>query len=222
MLSFDSVSITRPGGSLSEDVLFSNLTIAVSEGKGLGIIGPNGSGKSTLIKTIAGLLPLQSGAIRLSPTIRLGYMPQNYRSGVLSWLSLREHFELTLDDAGRHKAVSFLSDVGFAPDHDRKLANMSGGEVQIIILSTLIGQDCNLLLLDEPLSAIDFVRRGKAVLRLKQEMETSNRTLIIVSHHLEDAQLLCERLIVLSGKNGTPCKVLDAGDQIDLLKVFEP
>lgn len=212
MLRFEGLSVRRAGtGSGStdpespEDFLFRDLDITLQEGGSLGIIGPNGSGKSTLIKCINGIHRDYDGVVTLTSDPKIGYMPQNYRSAVLSWLTIDEHFNLSLDAEGRAKALGFLTEIGFRPTLDRRLANLSGGEIQLILLSTLIGQDCRLLLVDEPLSAVDFIRRGRALDVLINENRVAGRTVIMVSHHLEDAKRLCERVVVLSGReNDTP------------------
>lgn len=220
MLDIASADIGRPSDDQNAEVLVRSLTVELGAGNGLGVIGPNGSGKSTLIKTIAGLLPVRAGAVTTKSGTRIGYMPQNYRSGVLSWLSLKEHFRLTLTESGAAVATEFLSEVGFSPKLNRKLAHMSGGEIQIIILSTLIGQDCDLLLLDEPLSAIDFVRRKKALLQLNLEMKRRKRSIVFVSHHLEDAQFIADEIVVLSGRVDVRHKQFKSDEQVDLLEVF--
>ena len=220
MLRLEQVSVARPGEGSPLELLVNELNIEVPAGSGLGVIGPNGSGKSTLLMSITGLQSIASGKIRVDADAKIGYMPQNYRSGVLSWLTLDKHFDLTLDSEGREGANDFLAEIGFKPAGDRKLANMSGGEVQLIILATLIGQDCNLLLLDEPLSAIDFVRRRKALSRLRVELKDRKRCLVMVSHHLEDARYLCSNLVVLSGDPGTPHRTFSSAEDIDLMTIF--
>jgi ABC-type Mn2+/Zn2+ transport system ATPase subunit len=220
MLELKDVSIFRPGETTPDHLMVSKLSCDLQEGCGIGIIGPNGSGKSTLVKTIFGLQPLLVGSIIVKDHIKVGYMPQNYRNGVLSWLSAGEHFSVTLTDGGRRIAHSFLDDIGFQPNLGHRLAHMSGGELQILILATLIGQDSKLLLLDEPLSAIDFIRRRRLLDRLKHEIDVNKRGLLMVSHHMDDAKFLCGNVIVLSGRSETPHRKLVVDDNLDLMKVF--
>ena len=107
----------------------------------------------------------------------------------------------------REKALEFLDKVGFRPQQNHKMANLSGGELQLVLLATVLRQDCNLLLLDEPLSAVDFVRRGLALVELQKEIIASNKSMVMVSHHLDDAKKVCNSLIALSGQPGsTPIK----------------
>jgi len=220
VISFENTSIFRPAKTEKDGLLLNQLTVDVQKGKGLGVVGPNGSGKSTLLKSALGILDVSHGLVRINNKVKVGYMPQNYRSGVLSWLTLDQHFEHTLHSKEIELAKSFLTDTGFAPDGNRKLANMSGGEIQITILSTLIAQNCGLLLLDEPLSAIDFVRRKKTLSRLKSEMSNHGRTVVMISHQLADARFLCDKILVISGGNDGSFKILNAGDKIDLMKMF--
>lgn len=222
MIKISNIDIPRPGNSADKDTYFlaRNLSLNISKGEGFGIIGPNGSGKSTLIKSIIGLSRYSSGQIDIEPNIKIGYMPQNYRSGVLSWLTIENHFSMSLTSSGKAVAMSFLADIGFQPEPNRRLANLSGGELQLTFMATLIGQNCRLLLLDEPLSAIDFVRRGKTIERLNRELAENSRSILMISHHLEDTRAMCDNFIVLSGNEDVPHKQFSSKEEIDLMSVF--
>jgi len=196
--------------------LFRQASINLTGGEGLAVIGPNGSGKSTLIKSILGIHSTYDGSIQVKQNVKIGYMPQNYRGALLSWLSIREHFKRSLNIDEQKHAEHFLSEVKFSPSFDQQLVRLSGGELQLVLLATILGKDADLLLLDEPLSAIDFSRREKVTEILDRVVKKKHKTLIMVSHQLDEPKVLCDKLIVISGFRNQAVKQIPVSQDLSM------
>ncbi|OZB69696.1 MAG: nitrate ABC transporter ATP-binding protein [Thiomonas sp. 13-64-67] len=175
--------------------LYQGFDLDIPRGKIVSIFGPNGCGKSTLINMIAGLLPVDGGEIlfdgkSLRETV-IGYVFQNYREALLPWLSARRNIEYPLIRSGMKPAqvkarvdeLVAAFDIRF--DLERHPYEFSGGQQQ-------------LLFLDEPFSALDY--EMTLFIRDKlQEVQLQDRTTtLIVSHDLEDAVFLADRILLLT------------------------
>ena len=196
---FEAIHVSaRYGGAKSwalQDVSF-----CVQSATRVALIGPNGSGKSTLLKASAGLLPLSSGEIRLfgmpvaAARHRVAYLPQR---GELDWkfpISLRK-MVLTgryvhlgwfrrpskADWASADQAIARmkLSDLA-----DRQISELSGGQQQRALLARALAQEADLLLLDEPLNAIDAQTR-EIVAQVLQELQREGKSAIVATHDID-------------------------------------
>src|SRR4029453_13823444 len=175
------------------------ISLRVPVGTCVALVGPNGAGKSSLLKAAAGLLPLRAGSIRIygQPVgachHRVAYLPQ--RSEV-DW-----HFPLSVRGlvlAGRYPHLGWLrrpgaSDreiadrmierLGLETVADRQIGQLSGGQQQRALLARALAQDADLLLLDEPLNAVDVETRG-AVSALLAELRGRGKTAIVATHDI--------------------------------------
>jgi ABC-type nitrate/sulfonate/bicarbonate transport system ATPase subunit len=179
----------------------------------LGIVGPSGCGKSTLLELIAGLQDPARGEIDLGGAAdarerlaRCAYMPQ--RDLLLPWLSAIDNAALALRNRGvrrapaRREAGALFERFGLAGFERAKPAELSGGMRQrVAFLRTLVAGK-PVLALDEPFAALDAITRAEMQAWLARALEADPRTVVLVSHDIEEALYLCDRVAVLSARPG--------------------
>jgi molybdate transport system ATP-binding protein len=211
-----------------------DFTLAVSlgaaPGQVVGILGPNGAGKSTLLGAVAGLTPVSSGRIVLAGQVLddastgafietarrpVGYVFQNYR--LFPHLSVADNvaFSPRARGMGRQSAQSaashWLSRLGLADLANRKPAQLSGGQAQRVALARALAGQPGLLLLDEPLSALDAGTRLDVQAELKRHLAEFAGPSLLVTHDPLEALVLADRLLVLEQgrivQEGTPAQV---------------
>jgi zinc/manganese transport system ATP-binding protein len=176
-------------------------------GKATAIVGPNGAGKSTLLKGIAGLMEKDHGRIDFMPDINMAYLPQLTQLDcdfpmtvfelVLSgfWIKIRN--QKGIGYAEKHKALQALEAVGLADFIDRNLDTLSGGQRQRALFARLIVQDANVILLDEPFTAMDE-RTTRDLTRLMMHWVAEGRTIIAVLHDLAQVQVHFTQCVLLA------------------------
>jgi iron complex transport system ATP-binding protein len=191
------------------------IDLCLARGELVGLLGPNGSGKTTLIKALAGLLPAVSGRIEIGGA-DIGQLSHRERALRLSCVMQRAEaptgfsvFDLVL--MGRFAHTGMLA--GYGPeDHaaaeaalrdaraedlaERQAAELSGGEVQRVLLARALAQGRELLLLDEAVSALDMARRVEAY-DLLTTLNAGGSTVLSALHDLNLAALYCPRLVFL-------------------------
>ena len=175
----------------------------------VGIVGRSGAGKSTLLSLVAGLDEPNAGAVSVggetSPAGRLArcaLMPQ--RDCLLPWRSALDNAALALENAGlprreaRRRAAPLFARLGLAGSEELRPAKLSGGMRQrVAFLRTLLA-DKPVLLLDEPFGALDAITRAELQEWLADALAAEPRTVLLVTHDVEEALLLCERVLVLA------------------------
>jgi molybdate transport system ATP-binding protein len=189
-----------------------DLSLEVATGQTLGILGANASGKSSVLGVIAGLLRADAGEGVLDGKILYGpdvwIPPHQRRIGLLAQEPLLFPHMTVIDNVafgprslGRSRTEStavaqrWLAEVEALDLAERRPSELSGGQQQRVALARALATDPRLLLLDEPLSATDV--EAAAMMRQTLRRVLADRTAIIVSHHLLDAVLLCDRVAVL-------------------------
>jgi ABC-type nitrate/sulfonate/bicarbonate transport system ATPase subunit len=206
-----SVSISGLGHSYGELRTLAGIDLEVREHEVLGLVGPSGCGKSTLLELICGLLEpsegviavagLSAGAERLA---RCAYMPQ--RDLLLPWYSALDNAALALRNRGlrrgesRRRAAALFERFGLAGFETRPPAELSGGMRQrVAFLRTLVSGK-PLLALDEPFAALDAITRAEMQAWLAGALRADPRTVVLVTHDVEEALYLCDRVAVLSAR----------------------
>lgn len=198
----------RLGGA----TILSNVTLSLSEGEIVTIVGPNGSGKSTLLKTLLGAVTPASGTVRTAPGLRVGYVPQKLHIDptlplpVLRFLSLPKPVPEPV-------AMTALDRTGVAALCDSQVADLSGGQMQRVLLARAILHDPQLLVLDEATQGLD--QAGSAAFyRLIEELrEDLGCAVLMVSHELHVVMAASDRVICLNGHvccEGAPAHVATA------------
>jgi NitT/TauT family transport system ATP-binding protein len=201
---------TRAGGS---HPVLEDIDVAFSPGEVVALIGPNGSGKSTLLRVMAGLLPPSSGAVRLDgaritePDPRIGLVFQEPR--LLPWRSAADNITYPLElagwDANRRRARldELVALVGLEPAAvSARPAELSGGMRQRVAVARALALQPDVLLLDEPFSALDALTRERFDLELLRLWERWRPTILLVTHSIPEAILVADRVLVLSPRPG--------------------
>ena len=178
------------------------------------LVGPSGCGKSTLLRLAAGLIEPTQGRVAfgsLTPADlrkqrRIGFAFQD--PSLLPWRSVRRNVELPFDLANlpidRAWIDELLAIVGLADWADRRPGQLSGGMRQRVSLARALATMPDLLLLDEPFGALDEITRGELNFELLHVLSTTKTTCLLVTHSVDEAALLADKIVVLSAR---PCAV---------------
>jgi ABC-2 type transport system ATP-binding protein len=181
------------------------VSFAADKGEIVALVGRNGAGKSTLMRTIAGCLMPDSGEIRLSDDIRIGYLPEG--APLYDELPPRACLDFVIGTHGtkgkarRNRIEDILDKLDLTDHADQVLNTLSKGYQRRTALGMALAPEPHLLLLDEPFDGFDPIQKHAAVNLLTT---ISPHTLILIStHSLKDAERLCSRMIVI--ENGQVC-----------------
>lgn len=210
-------------------ILLENLTVRAGAFSVLGVnlevpenhyavlMGKTGSGKTTLLEAICGLRKVESGRIVLTgrdvthvkvSQRGIGYVPQD--RAMFSTMSVREHlaFALVIRKVNRseidRRVLELAELLGIAPLLDRGVRNLSGGEAQRVALGRALSHKPGVLLLDEPLSALDDETRSQMADLLRSIQRNTGVTVLHVTHNLSEAERLAQRLFVLQNGRVEP------------------
>ena len=187
--------------SYSDRKVLSDLSFSVQKGESLLILGPSGVGKSTVLNILGGLLEFSKGTIVGPPTDRIRMVFQKPR--LFPWLSVRQNLYFALRAADvpkeqwKERIEPLLDLVGLIGELDRSVAQLSYGMAQRIALVRALCCHPELLLLDEPFSALDPRRRSMLNTELKQLQKILNTSIVMVTHDIEEAIFLGDQILVL-------------------------
>ena len=196
-----------------ETQALTNISFGVREGEFIAIVGPSGCGKSTLLSIIAGLLSPEQGTIVVNNPDgslnypRIGYMLQ--RDHLFEWRTVYKNVILGLEinhmmTPDRLEAVErLLVDYGLEKFNDKRPSELSGGMKQRAALIRTLALDPQLLLLDEPFSALDYQTRLFVSADICRLIRAAGKTMIIITHDLSEAISLADRVIILSNRPAT-------------------
>jgi NitT/TauT family transport system ATP-binding protein len=190
-----------------------NVSLNLELGERIALVGPNGSGKTTLLRIIIGMDEPDSGTVcrRSARGVdpQYGLVPQDYRNAVFPWLKLRNNLQIGLRTSVGDQFDKVLStyreletrfhiqlDLGKYP------YQLSGGEQQIFVLIRAILSSPDLLILDEPLSAVDYGRKREIQTFLGTWIPATNCALVCASHDFEEAVLLSDQVLILGQNSG--------------------
>lgn len=190
-----------------------HITFGVREGEFVAVVGPSGCGKSTLLSIIAGLLPAEEGTILVNNPDgslhypRVGYMLQ--REHLFEWRSIYKNVILGLEinhmmTPERLAYVeALLRDYDLEKFKDKRPSELSGGMKQRAALIRTLALEPQLLLLDEPFSALDYQTRLTVSADICHLIRRTGKTVILITHDLSEAVSLADRIVVLSGRPAT-------------------
>lgn len=221
MLDVRAVDVILGGTPVLHDV---NLSVAT--GESVAVLGPSGSGKSTLLRAIAGLVPVEKGSISWDgaevtevPTHQRGFglMFQGYALFPHLDVAGNVGFGLRMMNVPpaqiEHRVAESLELVGLAKFGSRSIADLSGGERQRVALARTLAPEPRLIMLDEPLGALDRALRERLMVETREILEDRAVTAIVVTHDQEEAEALSDRLAVM--RAGT---IVQSGTLDDLLR----
>ena len=207
LLQLEGVSL-RYQTAEAETVAIERLDLSVAPGEFVAIVGPSGCGKSTVLSMIAGLLPPTAGSITLNgkavdrPLPGIGYMRQ--RDYLFEWRSIWENVALGLDvrkqPGGRERAESLLKTYGLYEFKDSRPSELSGGMRQRAALLRTLAIDPDLLLLDEPFSALDYQTRLTLSDEVSAIIRKEQKTALFVTHDISEAVSIADRVVAFSAR----------------------
>ncbi|MEM6667196.1 MAG: nitrate ABC transporter ATP-binding protein [Pseudomonadota bacterium] len=214
-LELNNVSKSYVSGGDRTDVL-TDINLSVKEGEFVAIVGFSGSGKTTLISAIAGLIEPDKGEIILKgasikgPGPDRGVVFQSY--SLMPWLTVAGNIALSVEQVFKAESKAKRADrvakaidmVGLTPARDRRPAELSGGMRQRVSVARALAMSPEILLLDEPLSALDALTRAKLQDEIEAIWENDKKTVILITNDVDEAILLADRIIPLTpGPNAT-------------------
>jgi NitT/TauT family transport system ATP-binding protein len=197
----------------AEAVVYDRFDLDIPRGKLVSVFGPNGCGKSTLINMIAGLVPTDGGEILFDGKplrdIKFGYVFQNYREALFPWLRSIDNIEyplklMKLPRAERRlRAERLIAHLGVKIDLKRYPYELSGGQQQLVSIMRALVVEPEILFLDEPFSALDYEMTLFMRDQLQRIFVETGTTTVLVSHDLEEAVYLADRILLLSRRPAT-------------------
>lgn len=174
------------------------VNLSIAPGEIVAIVGESGCGKSTLLRLLAGLETPTDGAVSVAGQISIAF--QDAR--LLPWLRVRENVAFGLPasrDQRSRKALAALGEVGLAPHASGWPGTLSGGEGQRVALARALIRDPAVLLLDEPFGALDALTRLRMHTLLLKLWQRHRFTVVLVTHDVDEALALSDRVVVLGG-----------------------
>ena len=191
-----------------EILAINNLSFEIYENEILSIVGPSGCGKSTLLSILTGIENKTSGVITKNNNYKIGYMLQS--DTLFSWLTVLENATLGLDilniktKENINYVINLLKKYGLYEFRDDYPSNLSGGMRQRVALIRTLAINPDLILLDEPFSALDYQTRLLLSNDIYEIIKNENKTALLITHNIEEAISMSDRVIVLTKR---PCKV---------------
>ena len=218
----------RFDGSVRRAAFELRVSFSVGPGEVLGVLGPNGAGKSTLLRAIAGLASLSAGTVEVDHQLwqgdgrfvlaeqrRAGVVFQDYR--LFPHLDVRDNVAFAARSGGagraasRAQATGWLDRLGLSPLARRRPHQLSGGQAQRVALARALARDPAVLLLDEPLAALDAGARIDVRTFLRRHLADFPGPVLLVTHDPLEAMVLADRLLVIEDgrlvQDGTPSEV---------------
>ncbi|MBQ2404079.1 MAG: ABC transporter ATP-binding protein [Lachnospiraceae bacterium] len=195
-----------------ETKALSNISFSVSAGEFLAVVGPSGCGKSTLLSLICGLLKASEGSVLIdgkpmeTGDSRIGYMLQ--KDHLFEWRTIFSNaclgleIQRNLDEEGRERVRRLLETYGLEDFADARPSELSGGMRQRAALIRTLALEPDILLLDEPFSALDYQTRLAVCDDISTIIREQKKTAILVTHDLSEAVSAADRILILTKRPG--------------------
>ena len=209
------------GKAFGDVVALDGVTFEIERHSRIGIVGPSGGGKSTLLQLTAGLLEQDTGSINVEGETsaqgrlsRCAMMPQ--RDLLLPWRSALDNAMIAMENRGvskqdaRAKTRPYFEHFGLARFEDVRPDQLSGGMRQRVSFLRTLMADKDILLLDEPFGALDSITRAQMQEWLLRALGDVPRTVLLVTHDVDEALLLSRTVVVMSARPGRVVTVIDA------------
>jgi zinc transport system ATP-binding protein len=178
--------------------LLTNVDLDVRPGEIVTLIGPNGAGKTTLVKLVLGILRPDSGTLLKPATTRIGYVPQKFEIDSTMPMTVQRFLGLGLD-AGDREITAALAESGAARTAGQQLAELSGGEIQRVLIARALLRKPNLLVLDEPASGVDYAGEADLYELIGALRDKRKLGVLLVSHDLHVVMANSDRVLCLNG-----------------------
>ncbi|MFT3781558.1 MAG: ABC transporter ATP-binding protein [Nibricoccus sp.] len=204
------LELTNISKSYGRQNVLQNLNLTIEKGEFVAIVGYSGSGKTTLISLIAGLLKPDFGSVKLNdleivePGPDRGIVFQNY--SLLPWLTVRENIELAVEqvfpnwsaEKKRQHVEKYIAMVNLTPHAAKLPRQLSGGQRQRVSVARALAMNPQILLLDEPLSALDALTRATLQDEIERIWEADKKTVILITNDVDEGLLLADRIIPMT------------------------
>lgn len=196
-----------------------DVSFFVAAGEFVCLVGPSGCGKTTLLRMMSGLIPLDAGQIVIDgrrppvPGPQAGFVFQSYR--LLPWRTVLDNVRFPLEINGRpraeqlERATTHIRLVGLAGFEHRYPHELSGGMQQRVGLARALAMGPEMLFMDEPFAALDAQTREFMQIALSRIWEANRVTVVFVTHSLDEALFLADRVILMQARPGTVEEILD-------------
>ncbi|MBP2637874.1 MAG: Taurine-transporting ATPase [Firmicutes bacterium] len=219
MIRIEQLHVAYESRGSSYEVL-KDINLELAAGETCAIIGPSGCGKSTLLKILAGIITSYDGKVTINrqPVMpkqqTIGFIPQNY--GLLPWKNIAENIRLGIkiknkeeDKKNQGRLQDMVQLLGLSGLEERYPGELSGGQQQRVALARAFLLQPDLLLMDEPFSALDAMTREEIQNVFLQVWRKHSVSTILVTHHVEEAVYLGHKIVILSAAPGTISKIVD-------------
>jgi NitT/TauT family transport system ATP-binding protein len=220
-VSMRGVGLTFAAGSPKQRQILANIDLDVHPGEFLCIVGPSGSGKTTLLRMLAGLARPSAGEVRFygkpvaGPSRERAIIFQDYSRALLPWRTVEANVALSLEarKVARTQQGAIVADLlakmGLEPAAQQYPGQLSGGMQQRVQIARCLAQDPKILLMDEPFGALDAMTRQTLQDEILQIAADKRMTVVFITHDLEEAIYLGDRVVVLGNAPATIVEALD-------------
>lgn len=204
-----SITIKNFNRIYSNKQIFRGLDLRINKGEFLCILGPNGCGKSTLLNSIAGLIE-HNGSIE-THSDNIGLVGQNTSEMLLPWLSIESNLVFPLEKKNADsKLLNQLLRITQLKEHNKKYPyQLSSGMAQLTLIARALMNKSDIILLDEPFRSLDFTMANKMQMKVLDLWSKYRPTVVMVSHDIDEAIFMGDRIIVLSDKPTVIKKSID-------------
>ena len=197
----------------NEIIAVENFTFNIKEGDFIAIVGPSGCGKSTILSILCGLEKKSDGDIKIKDNLKIGYMLQ--QDALFEWRNILNNCLLGLEinkqinTNTKNNVINLLKSYGLEDFIYSYPDNLSGGMRQRVALIRTLANNPDLLLMDEPFSALDYQSRLAISDDIYNILKKEKKTMIMVTHDIAEAISMCDKVIVLSNRPATIKSVYD-------------
>jgi NitT/TauT family transport system ATP-binding protein len=201
MISLSDIRLTYPA---AQRPALEGVSLSVGQGEFVSVVGASGCGKSSLLNVVAGLDRPESGSVEVEGDIALIFQDP----ALFPWLTAIDNVALALHDKGmrrrerRAEASNLLRLVGLAEAGDKRPHELSGGMRQRVAIARALARGANVLLMDEPFSALDAITRDALHGELSTLWKERGLTVLFVTHNVREAVTLGQRVVLMGGKPG--------------------
>lgn len=189
-----------------------DISFQIFEGEFVSLVGPSGCGKTTLLRIMGGLLEPEKGVLRIDgqvltqPRQEIGFVFQN--PTLMPWRTVLKNVTLPLEvrgdngDGYKERALELLGLVGLAGFENSYPHELSGGMQQRVAIARALVYEPSILLMDEPFGSLDAITRGQMNLELLRIWRATGKTIVMVTHNIQEAIFLADRVLIMSARPG--------------------
>jgi NitT/TauT family transport system ATP-binding protein len=209
--------------SFGAHLVLDHIDLSVADGEFLSIVGPSGCGKTTLLRLLAGLMPASSGELFAEgkpitgPSRDRAIVFQDYSRSLLPWRSVWTNVALAFEGQGipraarKQRAYALLEQMGLAQVGEYFPGQLSGGMQQRVQIARCLAQQPRVMLMDEPFGALDALTRQTLQDEISRLAKEQRITVVFITHDLEEAIYLGDRVVALAPNPGRVAETIDVG-----------